>query len=676
MKIGHFLMPAVLLLNACGSGVAPGVSQKTPGAESCTRKSWVAGSTELCGGRLIYRDYIYDDYGADTGAVAAAAPGTSSLSAVRGDQRYPADAVNTADLVRLELWLEGDDVQVEFELNTLFTSDQTLAALALDTDDNAGTGSETLLGLRVAGADQVHVFSDGDPDTNLIRGRFPRPQGRNWKLWAVTAQADGTVMNLAFRGTGETANTDSAYWDNMQAVALGSGDISEIFARVDVTELEQGVTRAAVSPSGFQQRVYTSAYTLPPGEGISAEGVPGRHGRTDSGCEQYFDYLGKYQPYGVYVPALPAPHGLTVVLHGCDANHSSQVRQDGFQADFGDGLNTVIVAPLGRGTTGWFSDISERDVLDVIEDALTQLPVDTDRVLMTGYSMGGYGAMRMAAFYPQLFAGVVTWVGNTGSLYNAPLPGNPVTSLERQLGAFYEETTGMQIASGDSGAIGDVLDFLGNLRHIPFASLYGTADYLVPVNTALALEQRLSGNPELEYDFYLHPAAEHLSFAVLDTWAKEARYMQDRRRVHQPAQIRYRADPVLHYPEYDIRHDRAYWASRLTARSEGVIELALDSAGCGGTQTEFLTGEDAGAEVPFPWIGTFRRISMQTARSPQNRLSGSLVNIASLEIDATAACLTAERIVYELVTDGASELRFSDGRRLHLESAGLHAGEF
>ncbi|MFX5142171.1 hypothetical protein ABTC48_21040, partial [Acinetobacter baumannii] len=82
------------------------------------RTSWVAGTTEYCQGRLIHRDYVYDDYGADAGLVSldpavlnvltrlgargsplATTPGL--LSPTAGDKRYPAGLENTADLVSL-----------------------------------------------------------------------------------------------------------------------------------------------------------------------------------------------------------------------------------------------------------------------------------------------------------------------------------------------------------------------------------------------------------------------------------------------------------------------------------------------------------------------------------------------------------------------------------------------
>ena len=163
---------------------------------------------------------------------------------------------------------------------------------------------------------------------------------------AVVAQSDGTVMNVAFRGPRELARAASVpeqilpdagnFWEDRQARALGDGDISLFGKVVARSDMERRVTRPAEPVTGFQQRVYTSDYTLPPGEGVSLRGVPGRQGDTGLPCDQYFHYLGKYQPYGVYVPEAPGPHELQLVLHGCEANHASQINQPNFQAAFGD----------------------------------------------------------------------------------------------------------------------------------------------------------------------------------------------------------------------------------------------------------------------------------------------------------------------------------------------------
>src|SRR5437764_8802165 len=62
--------------------------------------SWVAGTADLCGGTVVYNDYVYDDYGADTGAIDTSS-NTAGLAPTAGDKSYPSGLMNTADLVRL-----------------------------------------------------------------------------------------------------------------------------------------------------------------------------------------------------------------------------------------------------------------------------------------------------------------------------------------------------------------------------------------------------------------------------------------------------------------------------------------------------------------------------------------------------------------------------------------------
>ena len=665
MTIIRLILVCALALSACNGGSSGSSSRGTDQRLFCDSTSWVAGVTELCSGHLVYRDYVYDDYGADGGLPSFPPIEAGLLAPAAGDERYPAGAENTADLVRLELWLEGDEVKVELELNTLYEETQTIAAIAIDTDGNPATGGGAWPSFGVAsdGWDEIHVFDHGDPATNLILGSFPRPTGEVWKIWAVVAKAGGTVMNVAFRGPDEEAkgralSTDGSFWEDRQAAALGAGDITSFAAEVTVSDLTGGVTREAEIAPGFHQRVYTSKYTLPPGEGVSLGGVPGRHGDTGNACEQAFHYLGKYQPYGVYIPEKPGPHGLQLVLHGCSANHASLVHQPGMQRHVGEDLNRILVVPLARGPVGFYSDISERDVLDAVADLLAHYDIDEDQVFAGGYSMGGYGALRFSALYPDLFAGAVNWVGFTGDAFNLPLPENPLAG------------------EAGTGAVGNVIDFVQNLRHVPIVNLYAAADELVHVTTALALQARFA-ETDVVHDFYIHPNAEHLTLGLLDDWTKEAAYTAGRRRVQNPARVTFRTDPSLDFPEYEITHDRAYWVSDVRGRDEGYVDVDVTSRGCGEPDPVFALTADAGAgPVPLLWTRQSRRVVGQTDVERANRFEATLANVASFRVDSANACLVAfAPFAYRVETDGPTTIEFGDGRTLSLDAAGVHEGE-
>src|SRR4051794_8284817 len=139
--------------------------------------SWVAGSVDLCSGTLVYSDYLDDDYGADTGMRTTSH--TASLAPTSGDQSYPAGQEATADLVRLTLKVEGDQLHVTGLLNALYKPDSTILAVAIDTDHNAATGGGKwgTLDVNSKGWDKIAYFSKGDPGTNTIDGTMPLPPG-------------------------------------------------------------------------------------------------------------------------------------------------------------------------------------------------------------------------------------------------------------------------------------------------------------------------------------------------------------------------------------------------------------------------------------------------------------------------------------------------------------------
>lgn len=680
MRVTGILGPMPLLialLAGCGGSssgsddAGGGSAASSEMSSSCSGQSWIGGTTEICNGVLIYRDYVYDDHGADTSPAYNSPIG--NLSPRAGDATYPADAENTADLVKLELSVSGNELLVTAELNTLYEADSTRVGVALDTDNNLDTGGGAWPGLDVAsrGWEVVHVLEAGDPATNLMSGRFPRPGGSNWRVQAAVAQADGTVMNVAFRGTEEEAKgltadgpTAGTWWEDKQAAALADGDISAFGHVVNVAELAPGTNRFDTINPGLHQRVYTSQYTLPPGEGVSVDGVPGRHGDTGNPCEQYFNFLGKYQPYGLYIPGQRGPHGVQFALHGCAANHASLINNAGMQGRFGEDLNRLIIVPLARGPQGYYSDISERDVLDAFADLLAHYDVDEDQVLSGGYSMGGYGTLRMAALYPQLFAGAVNWVGFTGDIFNTPLPGNPIPP----------NTSG---SGSENGAVGNVIDFIGNLRHIPTANLYAGEDELVHASTGIAMGQAFANAVDVPYVWWFHPLAEHLTFALLDEWVKEANYSANRLRVNNPPRVTYRTDESFEYPEYAIKHDRAYWISAIQGRASGYIDIDLTSFGCGGTVPVHETGQSAGTGPgPLLWVSQFRSETGRAPLAQSSRIEGTLANLAELTIDVAGACLGSAPVQYSLGTDGPATLRLSNGRTLNLPAAGTHQGSF
>lgn len=658
---------------AAPADVAAGITQP------CGGSSWWAGTTNVCDGTLVYRDYVNDDHGADDGGLGY--NGTQSafgtLAHPAGDARYAPDRISVADLVRLELTRRDDLIEVVAETAALYRPDDAVLALAIDSDGDASTGGGRWASLPVAseGWDDLVLVTDGDPATNTLRGSFPVPVASEWRVQAVTVDAStGAVMNVAFRGPDEQAQFNigytnpspypasgrGAWFEDDQAAALSAGDISAFGHTVATADLRQGVTREDRIEPGLHERVYTSAYTVPaesgpPTESMSYVGVAGRgSGGTAQGFfAQRFNLLGRYQPYGVYVPrsVTGGRYGLQMEWHGSNQGIVAQINQPGMQQQFGENLGRLLVTPEARGPNGYGSDVSERDLLDVMADVQRALPVDGERVFSSGYSQGGYITFRMAMLFPDRFAGFTGWVPFTGDDTNGTPVQGPVTVT--------------------AGAVGNMVDFAGNLRHVPGSMVFGAADELVQAPSAVAMQQAFerAGGP---YRWWMHAPADHFTFAAQDDWRKEAAYSQDQRLVRDPARVTFRTATFLDSPDYGIRHDAAYWVSEIRPRTEQYADTDLTSAGCGEPLVEATSVPGAGSE-PVPYVQQGRDVVV-TKGPAAPRLTGTLINVASLRVDVTRACLAGAAVEYALTTDGPADIALSDGRVLSLPGAGEHTG--
>jgi predicted peptidase len=109
----------------------------------------------------------------------------------------------------------------------------------------------------------------------------------------------------------------------------------------------------------------------------------------------------------------PAP--LIVALHGYGGDSNFIVR--GKLVDLAEEGGYIVVGPMGYNVAGWYGspvivmggdkevkpanlrDLSEKDVLNVLEIARKEFKVDPDRTYLVGHSMGGAGTLFLAQKY-------------------------------------------------------------------------------------------------------------------------------------------------------------------------------------------------------------------------------------------------------------------------------------
>src|SRR5690349_1434944 len=122
---------------------------------------------------------------------------------------------------------------------------------------------------------------------------------------------------------------------------------------------------------------------------------------------------GSEQPYALYLPSAfdaSRKYALLVSLHTEDSNERLNLRQvlgppNRLGRPEREDARFIIACPYARGSMG-YRGLAEQDVYDMIGAIERSLPVDPDRVYLTGASMGGGGALWLAETQPDRWAAV------------------------------------------------------------------------------------------------------------------------------------------------------------------------------------------------------------------------------------------------------------------------------
>ena len=191
------------------------------------------------------------------------------------------------------------------------------------------------------------------------------------------------------------------------------------------------------------------------------------------GKSYVFKETGKTIPYALFVPSnydAAKKWPLIVGLHGLGRPYDWLMGYDGI-LDFAERDGYVMVTPLGYEARAWYGsrgpnipasasaqggrggdpapanlgELSEKDVMNVLEIARRDFNIDPDRIYLWGHSMGGAGTYYLASKYPDIWAGLAV---------AAPAP---------------------------SPTVGVSLDAIEKFRNIPILVMQGDADKTVPV---------------------------------------------------------------------------------------------------------------------------------------------------------------------------------------------------
>lgn len=158
-----------------------------------------------------------------------------------------------------------------------------------------------------------------------------------------------------------------------------------------------------------------------------------------------------------------------------------------------------LVAPTNRRPRGFnWEDWGRLDALEVLAQAKQSLQPDSQRIYLTGHSMGGHGTWFLGVTYPDKWAAIAPCAGyptlkGYGSA-DGLIPEQGRNSLENIL----------LRASNQS----DVIAYARNYKPLGVYILHGDADRVVPIDHARQMRQVL-GEFHPDFSYYEYPGGSH-----------------------------------------------------------------------------------------------------------------------------------------------------------------------
>ena len=137
----------------------------------------------------------------------------------------------------------------------------------------------------------------------------------------------------------------------------------------------------------------------------------------------FFEQAKKEMPYSLYLPKgydKAKKYPLMVALHGLGSSHWQIIRYPGL-TKLAQEHDYIVVAPMGYNSSGWYGsrgqssrrskpqnlgELSEKDVMNVLQIVRDEFSIDKERIYLMGHSMGGGGTWHLGMKYPELWAGL------------------------------------------------------------------------------------------------------------------------------------------------------------------------------------------------------------------------------------------------------------------------------
>jgi predicted peptidase len=247
-----------------------------------------------------------------------------------------------------------------------------------------------------------------------------------------------------------------------------------------------------ISMSGLISCSLLTAYAEDPAAGKQVE----QELKTSDGTIPYLLYLPTNYGAATSEP-VASKRPLVLFLHGRGESEGplSIVKKWGPPnfIDHGIHFPFIIASPqCPVSPKSWNSPEEQKLLLALLDHLTNSFKVDTDRVYLTGLSMGGYGSWRLAADHPDLFAAVVPVCGggnpaDADRLKNLPIwawhgEADPTVPVKRSIE--------MVDAIKKAGSTTVRLTTLAHIGHVSWQSAYASPEVWQWLNEQSAAKNR------------------------------------------------------------------------------------------------------------------------------------------------------------------------------------------
>ncbi len=267
---------------------------------------------------------------------------------------------------------------------------------------------------------------------------------------------------------------------------------------------------------------------------------------SESGVRGFYSRLdGSAQPYILTMPdrydaATKGPYRLDVFLHGRDDTTLEQQfmtkSTTGYSSKpLGPGADRFMLQPYGRYTNA-NRFAGEVDALEAIESVAKAYPIDRDRIVMTGFSMGGASAWQYGLHYADHWAAVSAGAGFTETevFLRGALQRQPQSTAQRVLWHLYDST-----------------DYAVNAFNVPLVAYSGEIDAQKQAADAMAAAMRDEG---LTLDHLIGPNTAH----AYEPGVRQQ--LQDKLDAY-AAKGRNRSPRVIRFTTWTLKYNSMFWVT-------------------------------------------------------------------------------------------------------------------